>query len=197
MPLIFFANSAIIGKRGDAMEIIFEILLELILEGFKAKPQERPQVIESKETFTIHPSRKRKRIFLSLFACLTLLFLALSTIVNSDTAILFYIFGGLCFIIFVLDLFLFSYHYNVTTQKVEQTRLFTTKKTVFWQNVICVRIIYQEDDFLIALYQKDKRLAFTVSTKLENAWYLVKMAEDKGIEIREERRLSLKQIKHL
>ena len=197
MPLIFFASRVIMCERGNVMEIIFEILLELVFEGIKAKPQERPDIIESKESFTIHPNKKRKGIFLSLFACLTMLFLALSALVDSDTAIIFYIFSGLFFIIFVLDLFLFSYHYDVTTRKAEHTRLFLVKKTVFWQDIICVRIIYQEDDVLIALYRKDKSLAFTASTKLENAWYLVKMAEDKGIEIREERDLSFKKIKQL
>ena len=49
----------------------------------------------------------------------------------------------------------------------------------------------------MSLYQKDGKLSLDASTKFTNTWYLVKMAEDKGIEIREEKDLSLKQIKHL
>ena len=185
------------------MEFIFEILFEGLLEGlfgcFKAKPQKRPELIEHQEEFTVHISQKRKTVILSLYGFLSALFLFLSLLVDRDTAILFYIFGGLTFTLFVLMLFIYSNHYDITDDRVKQTRLFLPPKEILWRDVICVRIINQtdNDDIIIALYQKDKKLAIDVSTKFENAWQVVKMAEDKGIEIREEKDLSLKQIKHL
>ena len=185
------------------MEFIFEVLFEGLLEGLfgclKAKPQKRPEIKEAQEEFTVHPRKKRKNVVLSLYVFFTALFLFLSLLVDRDTAILFYVFSGLTFTLFVLVLFIHSNHYDVTGDRIEQTRLFLAPKEILWQDVICVRIINQEDDddILIALYRQDGSLAIDVSAKFENAWQLVKMAEDKGIEIREEKDLSLKQIKHL
>ena len=180
------------------MEIIAEIVLEILFECIKKKPEKRPE-FESKDAFSIHTSKKRKTFFLSFYGLLTALFLFLSLLVDPDTAVLFYVLSALLFIIFCLSLFIFSTRYEVNTETVERTTLFLSRKNVLWQDVICVRIITQgdDDDIIIALYQKDGKLALDASTKFTNAWYLVKMAEDKGIEIREEKDLSLKKIKHL
>ncbi len=180
------------------MEFIAEFVLEVLFECIKKKPEKRPE-LESKDAFTIHPSKKRETFFLTLYGFLTALFLFLSLLVDPDTAVLFYIFSALVFVIFCLSLFIFSTRYEVNTENIEKTTLFFSRKTVLWQDIICVRIITQgeDDDIIIALYQKDGKLALDASTKLKNTWYLVKMAEDKDIEIREEKDLSLKKIKHL
>lgn len=180
------------------MEIIAEIVLEILFECIKKKPEKRPE-LESKDVFTIHPSKKRKTFFLSFYGLLTALFLFLSLLVDPDTAVLFYVLSALLFIIFCLSLYLFGTRYEVNTETIEKSTLFFSRKTVLWQDIICVRIITQgdDDDIIIALYQKDGKLSLDASTKLKNTWQLVKMAEDKGIEIREEKDLSLKKIKHL
>ena len=180
------------------MEIIAEFVLEILFECIKKKPEKRPE-LESKDAFTVYPSKKRKVFFLTLYGFLAALFLFLSLLVDPDTAVLFYIFSALFSIIFCFSLYIFGTRYEANTETVEKSTLFFSRKTILWQDVICVRIITQgeDDDIIIALYQKDGKLSLDASTKLKNTWQLVKMAEDKGIEIREEKDLSLKEIKHL
>ena len=50
---------------------------------------------------------------------------------------------------------------------------------------------------IIAIYNEEGKCVIDVNTDMDNAWYVVKMAEVKGITIKGEKDLSLKQISHL
>ena len=72
------------------------------------------------------------------------------------------------------------------------------KKSISWGDLICVRKCETtgEKNVIIALYNKEK-CVLDVSTEMENAWYIIKMAEHKNIEVREEKDLTVKQMRHL
>ena len=46
-------------------------------------------------------------------------------------------------------------------------------------------------------YNNDKKCVLDFSSEMENVWHIVKMAEFKNIEIRNEKNLSIKQIRRL
>ena len=118
---------------------------------------------------------------------------------DNDTRILFYIFVALFFILFLLYLFLFSIRYDVTTEQIQETSCFFLRKAIKWNDISCVRTIEKEDDsnLIIALYNRNGNCVADISTDMKNAWYIVAMAEHKNIEIREEKKLTIKQIKKL
>ena len=63
------------------------------------------------------------------------------------------------------------------------------KKSISWGDVICVRKCETTDEksVWIVLYNTEKKRILDISTEMENAWYIVKMAEYKNIEIKKER----------
>ena len=73
------------------------------------------------------------------------------------------------------------------------------RKQLQWSNVKCLRVIEKTDEksLIIAIYDERGKCIIDLNTDMENAWYLVKMAEEKSINIYHEKDLSLKQISHL
>ena len=53
------------------------------------------------------------------------------------------------------------------------------------------------NDIIIAVYDESGKCIIDLNTDIENAWYVVKMPEEKNIVIKKEKDLSLKQISHL
>ena len=180
------------------MENFIEGALELIFSFIKHKPKKRPNV-ELKEEFIVSYNKVSTLIILTLLFLAGTSFLALSFFMPHDTNILFYIFSSLFFIIFFLYLFIFSIRCTVTTAKILKTTLFFFKKEISWNTILCVRTIENEDigSITIALYNYNKICVLDVSTDMENAWHIVKMAESKNIEIREEKNITIKQMKRL
>ena len=73
------------------------------------------------------------------------------------------------------------------------------KKQFPWSAVRCVRVVEktEEKSVIIAVYDESGKCVIDLNTDMENAWYVVKMAEEKSIIIHYEKDLSLKQISHL
>ena len=87
----------------------------------------------------------------------------------------------------------------MTTETIHKTVLFVFKKIILWKDIICIRVIEKTDEseVTIALYNKDKKCVSDIGTNMENAWYIVKMAEHKNIEIRKEKDLTIRQMRYL
>lgn len=180
------------------MEFFIEVVLESLFGLFKSKPEKRPE-LELKNEFTVKYNAVASIVVETLLFFAGIIFLVFSFFVDGDTAVLFCIFASLFWIVFLLYLFLFSMSCYVTSEKIQKTTLFFFKKEILWDAVICLRVIEKDDEssVTIALYNKQKTCFLDISTGMENAWYLVKMAEGKGIEIRKEKNLSIKQIRKL
>ena len=73
------------------------------------------------------------------------------------------------------------------------------KKQLHWSRVQCIRVVEktEEKSVIIAIYDESGKCIIDLNTDMENAWYVVKMAEEKSIVIKHEKDLSLKQISHL
>ncbi len=180
------------------MEHFIEGFLELLFSFAKSKPKKRP-TLEQKNDFVVHYNKVASIISLPPSFLAGTAFLGFSFIMDNDTKVLFIIFSVLFFLTFFLFSFLFSIKYYINKKEIVKQTLFFFKKTILWEDIICLRIIEKTDEseVTIALYGKDKKLALDVSSQMENAWYLVNMAETKQIEVKKEKDLSLKQLSKL
>ena len=181
------------------MEHFFELVAELIFGFAKYSPDKMPDDITYKPNFIVkHPTKKNiARILATLI--IVIAFLLLWIIVKHETRYLFAIFVILGFALLVLSLFSFSFHCCVTESFLESSFWGLFKKKLQWSNVQCIRVVEKTDekDVIIAIYDESGKCIIDLNTDMDNAWYIVKMAEEKNIIIKLEKDLSLKQISHL
>ena len=180
------------------MEHFVELILELLFGLAKDAPDKKPE-IEYVDNFIVkHPRKKTiARI------CATLIIVALFSIlwifIKHETRYLFAVFVGLGIILFALSLFAFSFKCDIDDTKISRSFFWMFQKKIKWQDILCVRAVEQtnEKSVIIALYNQTGKCVIDFNTDMENAWYVVKMAEQKGIEVRNEKDLTLKQLAHL
>ena len=180
------------------MEHFVELILELLFGLAKGAPDKKPE-IEYVDNFIVkHPRKKTiARI------CATLIIVALFSIlwifIKHETRYLFAVFVGLGIILFALSLFAFSFKCDIDDTKISRSLFWLFQKEIKWQDILCVRVVEQtnEKSVIIALYNQTGKCVIDFNTDMENAWYVVKMAEQKGIEVRNEKDLTLKQLAHL
>ena len=180
------------------MEHFIEGVLELIFGFAKDTPESMPQ-IEYINAFVVKNSNKKiiMRIVASLIVaalfCIGCLFVTL------DTRILFFVFIVLLASIALISIDTLSFRCFVNEQNLTASSLFRFKRSISWEDIICVRKCEttNEKNVWIVLYGKDKKRVLDIPTEMENAWYIIKMAENKSIEIREEKDLTTKQMRYL
>lgn len=177
----------------------FEFVTELLFGLARHSPDEMPNDITYKSDFIVkHPTKKNlARIFASLL--IIVVFLLLWLIIKHETRYLFAIFVVLGCVLLVLSLVSFSFRCVVTETFLESSYWGLSKKYIPWRNIQCVRIIEKTDEksVMIALYNKNGKCVIDINTDMENAWYVVKMTEEKSIIIKREKDLSLKQTSRL
>lgn len=174
---------------------LIEAIMELILGSIKNKPEPKPE-LEYRPEFILKHNTKKIWIRVMLSFIITI---GVSTIAYIGNGVPFALLLGIPgFLIFCFSISAFTYRCAVNEEKIERKVLFFGK-TVFWKDIICVRIHEYSNDGskTILLYTVDKKCAIDFLQSLENFWYVVKMAEQKGIEIREEKDLAVKQLSHL
>ena len=181
------------------MEHFFELVAELLFGLAKHSPDKMPDDITYKPNFIVkHPIKKNiARILATLIIIIT--FSLLWMMVKNETRYLFVIFVVLGFALLVLSLISFSFRCSVTETLLESSYWGSLKKQIQWSNVQCVRVVEKTDEksVIIAIYNESGKCIIDFNTDMENAWYVVKMAEEKKITIKQEKDLSLKQISHL
>jgi hypothetical protein len=187
-----------LSKGGDRMVHFIEGILELIFGLAKDTPESMPE-IEYKNSFIVKNTNKKMimRIIASLIVAIV--FCIGCIFVDFDTRILFFAFIVLLAFIALFSIDALSFRCFVNEQNLTASSFFMLKKSISWGDVICVRKCEttNEKSVWIVLYGKDKKSLLDISTEMENAWYIVKMAEYKNIEIREEKDLTIKQMHHL
>ena len=180
------------------MEYFVELILELLFGLAKDAPDKKPE-IEYVDNFIVkHPRKKTiARI------CATLIIVALFSIlwifIKHETRYLFAVFVGLGIILFALSLFAFSFKCDIDDTKMSRSYFWLFQKKIKWQDILCVRVVEQtnEKSVIIALYNQTGKCVIDFNTDMENAWYIVKMAEQKEIELENEKDLTIKQLAHL
>ncbi len=181
------------------MEHFFELVAELLFGFAKHSPDKMPDDITYKPNFIVkHPKKKN---IVRIFATITIIvaFTILWIIVKHETRYLFAIFVVLGLALLVLSFISFSFHCYVTESFLESGFLGLFKKKLQWNEVQCIRVIEKTDEksVVIAIYDESCKCIIDLNTDMDNAWYIVKMAEEKNIIIKYEKDLSLKQISHL
>lgn len=175
-----------------------ELVMELLFGIAKSSPEKLPE-IEYIDHFTvIHPRRKTiARICASLI--LIGIFSLLWIFIKHETRYLFAIFVGLGIILLALSLFAFSFRCHINDAEILRSLFLIFKKEIKWHDILCVRVVEQtnEKSVIIALYDQTGKCVIDFNTEMENTWYIVKMAEYKEIDIRNEKDLSIKQLAHL
>lgn len=155
--------------------------------------------IDYKDRFVV--KHKPKQIVAGIVAsvCIMVIFAALSFLVDRETWMLYLIFIILGAAILLFSVEALTYRCVVTEETLSTRMFFVFRKTVRWDNVICVRKCETTDEetVTIALYDTKRKCVLDVFSSMQNAWYILKMAERKQIEIREEKDLSLKQLRKL
>ena len=119
--------------------------------------------------------------------------------VPGDAKFLFVIFIVIFCIVLALTLFLFSIRCTVTEEYLQKSYWGSFSKRVEWRNVPFLKVVERTDnkEVIIAVYNENGKCVIDLSSEMDNAWYVVKMAEAKNIEVKHEKNLSLKQISRL
>lgn len=180
------------------MQHFIEGILELIFGLAKDTPESMPE-IEYKNAFLVKSTKKKMIMRIVASLIFAILFSIGCLFVDLDTRILFFVFIVLLAVIALFSTDALSFRCFVNEQNLTVSSFFMFKRSISWEDIICVRKCEttNEKSVWIVLYDKDKKRVLDISTEMENAWYVIKMAENKSIEIREEKDLTTKQMRHL
>lgn len=137
-------------------------------------------------------------VWICIAAVITLVFYVLWILIKDQTRYLFVVFSLLGGILLVL----FSLSFECTVDEYAIRYAYygvLFKKEIKWQDVLCVRTVerHHEKDVTVVLYDNDGNGIATFSSEMENVWYVVKMAEHQGIEVKKEKDLTLNEIRRL
>ena len=166
------------------MDFFIELVAEALFGSAKEAPEEMPE-IEYKEAFFIH--HPRKKILANICASLigVAVFALLWILIEHETRYLFLIFAvlGTSNLLFATEAF--SYKCVVDEIEVLRMSLWFFKKRIQWSDVSCVRVLEKTNEKMVAicLYDMSGKWVIDFNTEMENAWYVVKMAEQKGIQV--------------
>ena len=174
------------------MEHFFELVAELLFGFAKHTPDKMPDDITYKPDFIVKGSTKKNlaRIFASIV--IIAVFSTLWIIVKHEARYLFAVFVVFGLILIVLSFVSFSFSCHVTESTLESSFWGLFKKKLQWNNVQCIRVIEktEEKSVTIAIYDQSGKCIIDLDTELDNALYVVKMAEEKNIAIHNEKDLS-------
>ena len=180
------------------MEHFVELILELLFGLAKDTPDKKPEIEYVGHFIVKHPRKKTIARICATFTMVAI-FSILWIFIKHETRILFAVFVGLGIILFALSLFAFSFKCDIDDTKISRSFFWLFKKKIKWQDILCVRVVEQtnEKSVIIALYNQMGKCVIDFNTDMENAWYVVKMAEQKEIELKNEKDLTFKQLAHL
>ena len=180
------------------MEHFVELILELLFGIAKDTPDKKPE-IEYIDHFIVKYSRRKTVSRICATLIIVVVFSFLWILIKHETRYLYAIFVGLGIILFALSLFAFSFKCDIDDTEISRSSFWLFQKKIKWQDILCVRVVEQtnEKGVIIALYNQTGKCVIDFNTNMENVWYIVKMAEQKEIEIRNEKDLTLKQLAHL
>ena len=180
------------------MEHLVELIFELLFGIAKDTPDKKPEIEYVDHFIVKHPRKKTIARICATFIIIAV-FSFLWIFIKHETRILFAVFVGFGIILFALSFYAFSFKCDIDDTKISRSFFGLFQKKTNWQDIICVRVVEQtnEKSVIIALYNQTGKCVIDFNTDMENAWYVVKMAEQKRIELKNEKDLTLKQLSHL
>lgn len=171
-------------RRVHTVGHFIELVMEALFGLAKEAPEEMPE-IEYRDQFLI--KYPRKKMFANICASLIwiIVFALLWILIEHETRYLFLIFAILGTPIFAFAIRAFSYKCSVDENKILQTSFWCFQKKVQWSDVSCVKVLEKTNEKIVTvcLYNANGKWIIDFATEMENAWYIVKMAEQKGIQI--------------
>ncbi|MBR6644877.1 MAG: hypothetical protein IKL21_03845 [Clostridia bacterium] len=175
-----------------------ELILELLFGLAKDTPDKKPEIEYTDHFIVKHPRKKTLARICASFIIVAV-FSFLWIFIKDETRYLFAILVSLGIILFALSLFAFSFKCDIDDTKISRSYFWLFQKKIKWQDILCVRVVEQtnEKSLIIALYNQVGKCVIDFNTDMENAWYIVKMAEQKELELKNEKDLTLKQLAHL
>ena len=180
------------------MDHLVEFVLELLFGGAKETPDQRPEM-EYVDRFVVRYPRRKTAAVLCVSLLGTLRAFLLWLFIRNEARYLYAAFAGLGAIVCALYWYELTFRCEFDGQKIARRSLVLFQKEIKWSDVLCVRLVERtnEKSRIIALYNQAGKCVIDFGTDMENAWYIVKMAEQKEIEIKNEKDLTLKQLAHL
>ena len=181
------------------MEHLIEGVLELLFSFSKDKPDKMPSEVEYKQNFVVKSSRPAILVRIIASLVLFLVFALLWIVIKGEVRALFVMLTILSGIVLLLCLFSASFKCRVTQDLLKSSYWCFLKKELLWSDVKCVRVIEKTDekDVIIAIYNSDGKCVIDFGSEMDNAWCVVKMAQEKNVLVENKKDLTLKQISHL
>ena len=178
---------------------VWDLILEIFFGFAKHRPDEMPD-IEYVGHFTMKYPTKKTVARICIAAVFTVVFSVLWVVIKDGTRYLFAIFSLLGIVLLLLSLLSLSFECTVTEYAIRYAYCgILFNKEIKWEDVLCIRVVerHHERDVAIVLYDHEGERIVDFSSEVENAWYIVKMAECRGIEVKKEKDLSLEEMRHL
>ena len=181
------------------MEHFVEVIMELLFSLHKDTPDKMPEDIAYNPCFVVGLSTKKivfKILTTLILICVPVLLLR---VVHGNTRLLFIALIILLSIALIFILTGVSFRCFVSEQYIHKSHWGMFRKHLEWSSVSCIRIVEKTNEHyvIIAIYNENGKCIIDLDSELDNAWYVVKMAEVKNIEVKHEKDLSLKQISQL
>lgn len=180
------------------MKHLIELILELLFGIIKDSPEKMPE-IEFKEHFIIKYNSKKTIARICASLIVIIIFSSLWFLIKYETRILFAIFVFLGTVLLALSVYTFSFVCYVSDKEISRKFLLIFSKKIKWNDIQCVRVVEQSNEktVTIALYNQIGKCIIDFNTDMENAWYVIKMAEHLSIFIKYDKDLSIKQLARL
>jgi len=163
-------------------------ILEALFDISKEGPDECPD-LEYKNSFTLKYYPKKVALKFIGSALLIGFFATVWFIANPNSQLIFAILIVLSVIIIILTLHSFCYRCVITEESLKRIVFFVMRKTVYWSNVSSIKKFEHQGEKAVRfeIYNKTARCVLTFNSSMENAWYIIKMAEEKGIPIKQDK----------
>ena len=175
-----------------------ELCMELLFGLSKGSPEKMPE-IEYINCFVIKHPRKKALAKICVTMSLIIVFSLLWAFIKHETRYLYAVFVGLGAVLLLLSVYAFSFQCSVDDGELLRSSFWIFKKKILWKDVLCVRVLEESNEktVTIALYNMEGRWMIDFNTDMENAWYVIKMAEHKAIRIQQERDLPIDKLGRL
>lgn len=174
------------------MEHIIEFLMEMLFSSSKDKPEQMPEGLEYKEKFTLSTPKSQIKGY-SFFTVVSVAVVVLGFLLNNDVIAWIFIIPSVFLPIYVCIL---AANASVDEERIVFKHcIFAPEKIVMWNNVTHVKHIeYTDKSTVTVAVYNERKLLFDSCTPTENIWYLIKMAEHKGIPVIKETDTSLREL---
>lgn len=171
------------------MEVLASLLEPLMNKVIYLRPRGEPEAAPTlpyRSTFVVRKPRRRILIRYGWSLLGVMIILALAFILAPDVAMLCFLLVALPLILGILAWAEMSWKLMVTDESLE-SRGWITRKRIDWRDVTLVRVERTAGARPVdmVLCDRDGQDMLTVDSDHPEAWYLLRMAEEKGIAVRE------------